>query len=73
MSTEDRLGRAIGKMRGARVTLALIRQSVPESRFKVKRAKNSLAPEDIEKIMSYGFVSRLEDGHKKYYSEDYRH
>lgn len=73
MSTEDRLGRAIGKMRGARVTLALIRQSVPESRFKVKRAKNSLAPDDIEKIMSYGFVSRLEDGHKKYYSEDYRH
>ena len=72
MSTEDRLGRAIGKMRGARVTLALIRQSVPESRFKVKRAKNSLAPEDIEKIMSYGFVSRLEDGHKKYYEEDYR-
>ena len=72
MSTEDRLGRAIGKMRGARVTLALIRQSVPESRFKVKRAKNSLAPDDIEKIMSYGFVSRLEDGHKKYYSEDYR-
>lgn len=73
MSTEDRLGRAIGKMKGARVTLALIRQSVPEKRFKVKRAKNSLAPEDIEKIMSYGFVSRLEDGHKKYYSEDYRH
>lgn len=73
MSTEDRLGRAIGKMKGARVTLALIRQSVPESRFKVKRAKNSLAPEDIEKIMSYGFVSRLEDGHKKYYEEDYRH
>lgn len=73
MSTEDRLGRAIGKMRGARVTLALIRQSVPESRFKVKRAKNSLAPDDIEKIMSYGFVSRLEDGHKKYYEEDYRH
>lgn len=72
MSTEDRLGRAIGKMRGARVTLALIRQSVPESRFKVKRAKNSLAPDDIEKIMSYGFVSRLEDGHKKYYEEDYR-
>ena len=72
MSTEDRLGRAIEKMKGARVTLALIRQSVPESRFKVKRAKNSLAPDDIEKIMSYGFVSRLEDGHKKYYEEDYR-
>lgn len=81
MSTEDRLGRAIGKMRGARVTLALIRQSVPESRFKVKRAKNSrgsnlsaaIAPEDIERMMSYGIIEKIEDGHKKYYSEDYRH
>lgn len=72
MSTEDRLGRAIGKMRGARVTLALIRQSVPESRFKVKRAKNSLAPEDIEKIMSSGFAESIEDGHRKYYSKDYK-
>ena len=73
MSTEDRLGRAIGKMKGARVTLALIRQSVPEKRFKVKRAKNSLAPEDIERMMSYGIIEKIEDGHKKYYSEDYRH
>lgn len=81
MSTEDRLGRAIGKMRGARVTLALIRESVPESRFKVKRAKNSrgsnlsaaIAPDDIELMMSYGIIEKIEDGHKKYYSEDYRH
>lgn len=72
MSTEDRLGRAIGKMRGARVTLALIRQSVPESRFKVKRAKNSLAPEDIERMMSYGIIEKIEDGHRKYYQEDYK-
>lgn len=82
MSTEDRLGRAIEKMKlnnmkdekkWTGVTLALIRQSVPESRFEVKRAKNSLSPEDIEKIMSYGFISVLEVGHKKYYREDYRH
>lgn len=72
MSTEDRLGRAIEKMKGARVTLALIRESVPEKRFEIKRAKNSLAPDEIELIMSYGFVSRLEDGHKKYYEEDYK-
>ena len=48
------MGRAIEKMRGARVNLAMIRQSVPETKFKVKRAKcgvkrntkYSLTPED---------------------------
>lgn len=81
MSTEDRLGRAIGKMKGARVTLALIRESVPEKRFEIKRAKNSrgsnlsaaIAPDEIELIMSSGFAESIEDGHKKYYSKDYRH
>ena len=72
MSTEDRLGRAIGKMKGARVTLALIRESVPESRFKIKRAKNSLAPDEIELIMSSGFAESIEDNHRKYYSKDYK-
>ena len=72
MSTEDRLGRAIEKMKGARVTLALIRESVPEKRFEIKRAKNSLAPDDIERMMSYGIIESIEDGHKKYYSEDYK-
>ena len=72
MSTEDRLGRAIEKMKGARVTLALIRESVPESRFEIKRAKNSLAPDEIELIMSSGFAESIEDGHRKYYSKDYR-
>lgn len=72
MSTEDRLGRAIEKMKGARVTLALIRESVPEKRFEIKRAKNSLAPDEIELIMSSGFAESIEDGHKKYYSKDYR-
>lgn len=33
----------------SRVTLALIRQSVPESKFKVKRKRNSLSPEDIKR------------------------
>lgn len=54
MSTEDRMGRAIEKMRGASVNLAMIRQSVPETKFKVKKAKcgvkrntkYSLTPED---------------------------
>ena len=72
MSTEDRLGRAIDKMKGARVTLALIRESVPESRFKIKRAKNSLAPDEIELIMSSGFAESIEDNHRKYYSKDYK-
>lgn len=80
MSTEDRLGRAIEKMRGARVTLALIRESVPEKRFEIKRAKNSrgsnlsaaIAPDEIELIMSSGFAESIEDGHKKYYSKDYK-
>jgi len=72
MSTEDRLGRAIEKMKGARVTLALIRESVPEKRFEIKRAKNSLAPDEIELIMSSGFAESIEDGHRKYYSKDYR-
>lgn len=103
MSTEDRLGRAIEKMKDvmerlnnvkeatenttvvkrrkwARVTLALIRQSVPESRFKVKRAKNSrgsnlsaaIAPDEIELIMSSGFAESIEDNHRKYYSKDYK-
>lgn len=89
MSTEDRLGRAIEKMRGARVTLALIRESVPENKsffssceagFEIKRAKNSrgsnlsaaIAPDEIELIMSSGFAESIEDGHKKYYSKDYR-
>lgn len=72
MSTEDRLGIAIGKMKGARVTLALIRESVPEKRFEIKRAKNSLAPDEIELIMSSGFAESIEDGHRKYYSKDYR-
>lgn len=72
MSTEDRLGRAIEKMKGARVTLALIRESVPEKRFEIKRAKNSLAPDDIERMMSYGIIESIEDGHRKYYSKDYK-
>lgn len=95
MSTEDRLGRAIGKMKDvmerlnnvkeatenttgvkrrkwARVTLALIRESVPEKRFEIKRAKNSLAPDEIELIMSSGFAESIEDNHRKYYSKDYK-
>lgn len=81
MSTEDRLGRAIDKMKGARVTLALIRESVPENKsffssceagFEIKRAKNSLAPDEIELIMSSGFAESIEDNHRKYYSKDYK-
>ena len=99
MSTEDRLGRAIEKMKDvmerlnnvkeatenttgvkrrkwARVTLALIRESVPEN----KRAKNSrgsnlsaaIAPDEIERMMSYGIIEKIEDGHRKYYQEDYK-
>lgn len=103
MSTEDRLGRAIEKMKDvmerlnnvkeatenttgvkrrkwARVTLALIRESVPEKRFEIKRAKNSrgsnlsaaIAPDEIERMMSYGIIEKIEDGHRKYYQEDYK-
>lgn len=72
LSTEEKLEKAIGMMSRGSVTIAQIRQSVPESRFKVKRAKSQLAPELIEEMMSYSIVERVEDNHRKYYSKDYR-
>lgn len=71
MGTEERLGKAIEKMREARVTFAMIRQSLPESRFEVVEANNKLASDEIEEILSYGFVESVEQDHKKYYSKDY--
>lgn len=41
ISTEDRMGRAIEKIKVSRVTLSMIRQSLPETKFKVKRKRNT--------------------------------
>lgn len=64
LSTEEKLEKAIGMMSRGYVTIAQIRQSLPEKRFEIKRAKNQLAPEQIDFLLSSGIVESVEQNHK---------
>lgn len=70
LSTEEKLEKAIGMMSRGYVTIAQIRQSLPEFSFEIKRAKNQLAPEQIDFLLSSGVVESVEQNHRKYYKED---